>query len=231
MGEEMASKKVLQTAALAEKLRTWMYLRSVKSDPVLNNLVESLETGKNLHIWAELNPLEYLPHPEASAHLRKQSIVRILTIIRNVLVFAPVALTWAAVSAATTGFSNYTAENPNGVANFLDFWQNGYGYLASHWEIGHVAQLDFILILIVIALTLYVSFGAHQIAATRTLEENKLDDERAALALAITLEIHDKKKITAVTMNQSLAGSISRLVTSTKALETAAKNIAKASRA
>jgi hypothetical protein len=147
------------------------------------------------------------------------------------LVFAPVALTWAAVSAATTGFSNYTAENPNGVANFLDFWQNGYGYLASHWEIGHVAQLDFILILIVIALTLYVSFGAHQVAATRTLEENKLDQERASLALAITLEIHDKKKITAVTMNQSLAGSISRLVTSTKALETAAKNIAKASRA
>jgi hypothetical protein len=231
MGEEMASKKVLQTAALAEKLRTWMYLRGVKSDPFLNNLLESLETGKNLHIWAELNPLEYLPHPEASGHLRKQSIVRVLTIIRNVLVFAPVALTWAAVSAATTGFSNYTAENPNGVANFLDFWQNGYGYLASHWEIGHVAQLDFILILMVIALTLYVSFGSYQVAATRTLEENKLDEERAALALSITLEIHDKKKITAVTMNQSLAGSISRLVTSTKSLETAAKNIAKASRA
>lgn len=227
----MASKKVLQTAALAEKLRTWMYLRGVKSDPFLNNLLESLETGKNLHIWAELNPLEYLPHPEASGHLRKQSIVRVLTIIRNVLVFAPVALTWAAVSAATTGFSNYTAENPNGVANFLDFWQNGYGYLASHWEIGHVARLDFILILMVIALTLYVSFGSYQVAATRTLEENKLDEERAALALSITLEIHDTKKITAVTMNQSLAGSISRLVTSTKSLETAAKNIAKASRA
>jgi hypothetical protein len=231
MGEEMASKKVLQTAALAEKLRTWMSVRSVKSDPFLNNLVESLETGKNLHIWAELNPLEYLPHPNATSYLRKQSIVRIFTIIRNVLVFAPVALTWAAVSAATTGFAKYTEENPNGVANFLDFWQNGYGYLDSHWKIGHVAELDFILILIVIVLTLYVSLASHQVETARRLEENKLDDERAALALEITLEIHDKKKITAVTMNQSLAGSISRLVTSTKSLETAAKNVAKASRA
>ena len=227
----MASKKVLQTAALAEKLRTWMYLRSVKSDPFLNNLVESLETGKNLHIWAELNPLEYLPHPAATSYLRKQSLVRVFTIIRNVLVFAPVALTWAAVSAATTAFAKYTEENANAVANFLDFWQNGYGYLASHWKIGHVAQLDFVIILIVIVLTLYVSLTSHQVEAARVLEEDKLDQERAALALEITLEIHDKKKITAVTMNQSLAGSISRLVTSTKALEAAAKNIAKASRA
>ena len=60
---------------------------------------------------------------------------------------------------------------------------------------------------------------------------NVLIHELRGLALEITLEIHDKKKITAVTMNQSLAGSVSRLVTSTKALETAAKNIAKASRA
>jgi hypothetical protein len=231
MEEEMASKKVLQTAALAEKLRTWMYLRSVKSDPFLNNLVESLETGKNLHIWAELNPLEYLPHPAATSYLRKQSLVRVFTIIRNVLVFAPVALTWAAVSAATTAFAKYTEENANAVANFLDFWQNGYGYLASHWKIGHVAQLDFVIILIVIVLTLYVSLTSHQVEAARVLEEDKLDQERAALALEITLEIHDKKKITAVTMNQSLAGSISRLATSTKALEAAAKNIAKASRA
>jgi hypothetical protein len=227
----MASKKVLQTAALAEKLRGWMLIRNVKSDPFLKNLIESLETGKNLHIWAELNPLEYLPHPDASGHLRRQSLVRIFTIIRNVLVFAPVALTWAAVSAATTAFAKYTAENANAVANFLDFWQNGYGYLASHWKIGHVAQLDFVIIMVVIVLTLYVSFASHQVNASRVLEEGKLDQERAALALEITLEIHDKKKITAVTMNQSLAGSISRLVTSTKALETAAKNIAKASRA
>ena len=227
----MASKKVLQTAALAEKLRGWMLIRNVKADPFLKNLIESLETGKNLHIWAELNPLEYLPHPEASGHLRKQSLVRIFTIIRNVLVFAPVALTWAAVSEATNAFAKYTAENANSVANFLDFWQNGYGYLADHWKIGYVAQLDFIIIMVVIVLTLYVSFASHQVNTSRVIEEQKLDQERAALALEITLEIHDKKKITAVTMNQSLAGSISRLVTSTKSLETAAKNIAKASRA
>jgi hypothetical protein len=227
----MATKKVQATTVLAEKLERWVSLRGVKNDPYLQQLIDALHSRKNLHVWAEIQPLEFMPHPDSNAQSTQSNLVRILTIVRNVLVFAPVALRWAAVSAATTGFAAYTKENGASVANFLDFWQNGYGYLASHWEIGHVAQLDFILILIVIGLTLYVSLASHQIEAARTLEEDKLDQERAALALEITLEIQDKKKITAVTMNQSLAGSISRLVTATKSLETAAKNIAKASRA
>jgi hypothetical protein len=59
-------------------------------------------------------------------------------------------------------------------------------------------------------------------------EEALIDKERAELALEITAVLHDKRKITTVTMNQALAGSISRLVNATHSLETAAKDIAKA---
>jgi hypothetical protein len=224
----MAIKKVQPTTVLAEKLEEWSRLRGVERDPYLSQLTESLKDRKNLHVWAELQPLDFLPFPKSNLKNRQSDLVRILTVIRNVLVFAPVALTWAAVSAATTGFAAYTKENGASVVNFLDFWQNGYGYLADHWKIGHVAELDFILVMIVIALTLFVSIVGHQAQSLRNQQETVIDQERSALAIEIAHVLHDKRKITTVTMNQALAGSISRLVNATHNLESATKEINKA---
>ncbi len=219
------------TTQLADKLERWIAANAVTGDPYLTQLVDALRSRRNLHIWAELNPLEYMPHASAIAGVRRNSLVRLLTILRNVLVFAPVALTWAAVAEATNAFGRYTEENQNSVTNFLDFWQNGYGYLADHWKIGHVAQLDFIIILIVIALTIFVSIESHKLQAEKILEEKRLDEDRAAIALEIMMLLHDKKKITPLNMNQAVAGSISRLVSATRDLETAAKEVKKISRA
>ena len=224
----MAVKKVQPTTVLAEKLEDWSRLRGVERDPYLSQLTESLKERKNLHIWAELQPLDFLPFPKSDAQNRKADLVRILTIIRNVLVFAPVALTWAAVSAATTGFAAYTKENGTSVVNFLDFWQNGYGYLSDKWKIGEVARLDFILVMIVIVLTLFVSIVGHRAQELRNTEEALIDQERSIIALEIVQVLHDKRKVTTVTMNQALAGSISRLVNATHNLESAAKEINKA---
>ena len=224
----MAIKKVQPTTVLAEKLEEWSRLRGVERDPYLSQLTESLKERKNLHIWAELQPLDFLPYPKSEAQNRQSDLVRILTSIRNVLVFAPVALTWAAVSAATTGFAAYTKENGTSVVNFLDFWQNGYGYLSDKWKIGEVARLDFILVMIVIVLTLFVSFFGHRSQQLRNQEEALIDQERSTIALEIAQVLHDKRKVTTVTMNQALAGSISRLVNATHNLESAAKEINKA---
>ena len=224
----MAVKKVEPATVLAEKLEDWSRLRGVERDPYLSQLTESLRERKNLHIWAELQPLDFLPYPKSDAQNRKSDLVRILTIIRNVLVFAPVALTWAAVSAATTGFAAYTKENGASVVNFLDFWQNGYGYLSDKWKIGEVARLDFILVMIVIVLTLFVSIVGHRAQELRNEEEALIDQERSIIAIEIAQVLHDKRKVTTVTMNQALAGSISRLVNATHNLESAAKEINKA---
>jgi len=174
-----------------------------------------------------MNPVEYLPHPEITEGIAVAKWARLLTLIRNVLVFAPVALTWAAVGQATTAFSKYVKENGADVVNFLDFWQNGYGYLSDKWKIGEVARLDFILVMIVIVLTLFVSFFGHRSQQLRNQEEALIDLERSTIALEIAQVLHDKRKVTNVTMNQALAGSISRLVNATQNLESAAKEINK----
>lgn len=226
----MAPRKPQPLTGLVEKIAAFTTTYKVNGDPYLNGLREAIETKKNLHIWAELDPLDYLPHPEASSHFSRSRLVRIITVIRNVLVFAPVALTWAAVGQATTGFSKYIDENGADVVNFLDFWQNGYGILDDKWKIGEVARLDFLMIVAVIILTLYVSQAGHTAEKLRDAEEAAIDRDRIALALEIHAQLHDRRKITNVTMNASLAGSISRLVNATHNLEDASKILEKASR-
>ena len=216
--------------ALASSIAQWISRYNLQNDPYLNGLLAAIEGKKDLHIWAELDPNDYLPHPATDAGGAKERLVRLLTVIRNVLVFAPVALTWAAVSAATTGFSQYIEANGADVVNFLDFWQNGYDILAEEWKIGNVARLDFIIVVIVIALTLYVSRGGYQVEAIQRRAESEIDRERLALAIEIHAALHDRRKITSVTMNASLAGAISRLVGATGKLEDASHNLEKVSR-
>lgn len=60
--------------------------------------------------------------------------------------------------------------------------------------------------------------------------EAEIDRERLGLAIEIHAALHDKRKITTVTMNASLAGAISRLVGATSKLEDASHNLEKASR-
>lgn len=216
--------------ALATTIAQWISKYNLNNDPYLTGLLAAIEGKKDLHIWAELDPNDYLPHPDTDAGGAKERLVRLLTVVRNVLVFAPVALTWAAVGAATTGFSKYIEQNGADVVNFLDFWQNGYDILAEEWKIGNVARLDFIIVLIVIGLTLYVSRAGYQVEEIQHKAEVEIDRERLALAIEIHAALHDKRKITTVTMNASLAGAISRLVGATSSLDGAAKNIEKATR-
>ncbi len=226
----MAPRKSANNSALIESIRNFASRNRVENDPYISGLLDALHSKKNLHIWAELNPLDYLPHAVVVAGAAQARMVRLLTVIRNVLVFAPVALTWMAVSEATTAFSLYIKDNGADVVNFLDFWQNGYGILGNEWRIGNVARLDFIIVMAVIALTLYVSQGANKADRAREAAEARADEERQAIALEIHAGLYDKRKITNVTMNASLAGAISRLVAATNNLEDASRIIEKASR-
>jgi hypothetical protein len=226
----MAPRKPAAINSLLEKISDFKAAHQIKEDPYLDGLRDAIESNKNLHIWAELDPLEYLPVPPAHVGAARARLVRLVTVVRNVLVFAPVALTWWAVGEATSAFSRYVEQNGADVVNFLDFWQNGYGVLDEKWRIGTVARFDFLLIMLVIVLTLYVSQAGNKAEIQRDKEEIDIDRERLALAIEIHAQLIDKRKITNVTMNASIAGSISRLVAATKSLDSSAKVLEKASR-
>jgi len=212
---------------LADQVDFWARKYRVSRDPYVTGLSASLREKKNLPIWASMNPVEYLPHPEITEGIAVARWARLLTLIRNVLVFAPVALTWAAVGQATTAFSVYVKENGADVVNFLDFWQNGYGVLGNEWKIANVARLDFLIILVVIILTLIASVFGKRATDEQGEYEQQIERERVGLAVDINNYLFDKQKATNVTMNASLAGAIAKLLNATDALEEVAKNLAK----
>jgi hypothetical protein len=225
----MAKKAATEHLEMAQEVSNWAKKYNSHNE-LTKNLVADLESKSNLHKWAELDPFEFLPYPGSVGSEKKNRLIDNLTVLRNVLVFAPVSLTWAAVGQATTAFEKYTAANDGAVVNFLEFWQNGYGVLDSKWRISEVARFDFILILLVIILTLFISYTGQKLAKSETLENISIEDNRQFLAAKLAFFLADKKKITNVTFNQSLAGSVQRLVAASAALEKSAKEISKVSK-
>jgi hypothetical protein len=210
---------------LADSIEAWGNKYGQSEDGYVSGLIAALRENKNLHIWATFDAVDYLPIPMLANGSKLARRVRFLTVLRNVLVFAPVALTWLAVGEATKGFQIYISQNTTGVANFLDFWQNGYDILPSEYRISDVARVDAVIILGVIALTLLTSYLGGKAQNQTTGGEAFADRERTALAIEIGLYLYDKQKPTASAVNTAVANSVTRLRTSTTALESSAKSL------
>jgi hypothetical protein len=209
------------------ELNSWASTSKVTNDPYVKALAHSLETNEDIEAIAEINPLDYLPHPEFTAGAQRLKINNILTIIRNVLVFAPVALTWLAVSKATTAFAEYTKQNADSVVNFLEFWQDGYGVLGSEWTIGHVGLLDFYLIAAVIVLTLITALMTNRHQQEQRTHVARLDDKRIELGLKLHSYLYSQRKVTPETVNARVAASVKNLQVTSKSMSQASKDLRK----
>ena len=230
MARTRKSKDTNDHLVVAESVERWSRLHGLTNDPYISSLIADLRERKNLAMWATLNPMEYLPQVDVSLGARAIVWTRRLTVLRNVLVFLPVALTWYAVGQATTAFSKYVAEHGTDVVNFLDFWQNGYDVLAKEWTISNVATLDFLIIFIVIALTLVVSFQGRKSANLQARSERELEAERVRVAMDIAGYLHDKRAVSNVTMNATLANALQKLLNATHSIETTTKSLEKSTR-
>jgi hypothetical protein len=213
------AKKVSRNVALADSIDEWAKQNDLTEDQYLSRLSAAIRGNKNLAMWAGLDPSELLPFITAKTNSGAQSINHLLTIIRNVLVFFPVALTWIAVSKATTAFSLYTSKNAVSIVNFLDFWQNGYGILSKEWTIGRVAFIDFALILLVIVLTLVTALLSRRNDSVQSAYERNIDNSRTGLIIDISEFLFDKQKVTTTTINQSIGKSIQDLKNASAVLD------------
>lgn len=220
-------KKSQSPQELIAEIRAWAITNHCGDDALVTALVTDLETGQDLQAWASLDSLEILPAVEYKSGDKLLRITNLIAITRNILVFVPVALTWIAVSKATTAFEQYTAANPTAVVNFLEFWQNGYGLLSKDWIIGHVAFLAGAIIAGVIALSMTVS--ALELSHRRSMRTTVtvLDKERLALALKIFKYLHSHKTATPTVVNAGIAGSVRNLLATSKEMAKASKELTK----
>ena len=209
---------------LAGRLREYGENYGLDEDPYLEGLSSAIEDGKNLAVWASNDVMTLMPHPDVDSV--EGPIYSALVLIRNVLVFVPVALTWLAVGKATTGFSVYTAKSSAAsVVNFLQFWQNGYGVLAKIWTLSHIAEDDFYIIGTVIILTFITPFmNRSAVKKAASFEQDALR-ERMTLVIEVESFLFDKRRVTPLTIDSSLAKSFERVVEATHNLSMASKRI------
>ena len=201
-------------------LESWMGNQGIMGNKLLEKLIEDIESNRNLKIWADMDPNAYLPTPESSEFLKKLRLINTVTGIRNVLVFSPVAITWAAISVVTSAFSKYEKVNPNSIVNFLEFWQQGFGYLNDFWRLSNVAIFDALLVSVVITLTFVINFLSKQNLELEFSNLTKIQESRSDLIFKLNEYFYQYKYPTAQQINKNV-------YTSTKSLEKTLKSLTK----
>ena len=225
------SRKDTGAEMLSNSLTSWKSLHKIEDDPYVEGLITALENDQELEIWATLNPLEYLPYAQPVTNERLQRGLFALTLLRNALVFSPVALTWLAISKATAAFSAYTADNSLTVVNFLEFWENGYGVLSKNWSLSAVATLDFQIILVIIGLTVFLGVFERRAKNSTARAASLADNDRIQMALELSRYLYGKQRPTQAVVNASTAAILRNLVSTTKSMEQSSKELNKSIRA
>ncbi len=167
-------------------LTEWAEKYEVTEDPYVKGLIEELPKSKNLSLWSGIDPFENLPFPKTRNKIR--SWHKWFLILRNSLVFIPVAATWLSLREAIPKYSDAPPGTP-----FLVFWESGKAEgveLASHFRLSFIALSTFVLILIVVGLTFFIGIlkGIYEKAEKAQDKEVDLNRQRVALELSRILD-------------------------------------------
>ncbi len=130
------------------------------------------------------------PRAAAEAITAHQSpIWPLLELARNVLVFAPIALTWYGLSTATDAYATLLAKQPDlSDRPFLLLWEQGFGGVGHSIIFSTLAGIDATLIGLLIVLTLAIHLRADfRDARTRAAALLKESQIRATIAHATSL--------------------------------------------
>jgi hypothetical protein len=208
------------TTAVAE-MNTWATQWDVTSDPYVKGLNEAIQQNNDLGMWSSLDPTQLLPDmPDQTTNYHR--IGNGMSILRNVLVFLPVAITWQAIAKATQAYTDWKGEAPTtgqaGVLqkNFLDFWANGYGVLDKKFTIPHVGILDFWIIVAIISISLISSALVARGQSANDDLRHVFESERLTVAIRIRRALHGKREASPESIATSLADALADLNQTTR---------------
>jgi methyl-accepting chemotaxis protein len=209
--DETAVEEPVVDNSLISRLNRWANANGLERSPFIAMVSAAIRDQRNLNFWSTVDMVIALPEPRYSGGDRRNRFQSFLTVVRNVMVFVPVALTWAAISVATAAFGVFSQQNQATPVNFLQFWQDGYGYLADFWRINQVARLDVAVILFVILLTLVIGYLETENNRDFQIGQTKADEDRLAFAMELQNYFHLNREITVENVSDAVLNSISTL--------------------
>ena len=210
---------------LLEYIANWSYQNNLSEEPYVVSLYTAIKRKWNLPMWATIDPFILLPYPENTAGDKLIRFAKFISQIRNLLVFVPVALTWAAVSQATSAFALFVEKNSATTVNFLEFWQNGYEILNKDWTIGNVAKLDYLIILFVIILSLSASLINERGNFLKLRNNDVIEKERISLAIEIKTFLFQFRQASNLTISEDLQEGLSTMLIAADDLRIAIEEI------
>jgi hypothetical protein len=158
-----------QTAAECEVLAA----EARKYDPAVATLLQRLADAVRRGDRDEIRGYAGALDPRAAAELlvgKRSWLWGLLEVARNVLVFAPIAVTWYGLSAAAPAYAHLLTQQPELASKpFLLLWEQAFNGAPGVLTFGTVAIIDATLIAILIVLSLAVHFRSDvRDVATRT---------------------------------------------------------------
>lgn len=219
---------------LEQDLTRWAERNRVTTDPYVAGLKDAIRRRDNLTAYATSNPLDFLPHPDQRGNQNLDTLSRVLAIVRNILVFLPVALTWYAINKATTSFGRYArlAPGDSPELSFLQFWQSGgprdlagFTPLGSSWRIAEVASKVVLIIGLVIVLTAIIGIIDQVTRRREITNQRSADNDRAAIAIKIMTGLQGNKSIDSQTLEETLALVLNDLGEAARDVNTAAARL------
>ena len=226
----MAKSKPIPRKLLLSRLEVWSSKNNLEQDPYISSVTQAITNSTALEFWSSLDPEENLPYAAPKSGQTQIRWAKYLAIIRNVSVFLPVGITWKAISEATTAFAEFTASQSAAPVNFLEFWQNGYGFLDAKWRIGTVAELDFWIIIGIVALTLLSTLLLNYGRNIQAKEQTVLNRERQVIALELKSYFAAPRKVSNKDIDANLSRALRNLTSATEAISIAALNLQNATR-
>jgi hypothetical protein len=226
----MPKNKPVPKKLLLSRLEAWSANHLLEQDPYLNSVRNAITTSAAIDFWSTLDPEENLPRPRAQVGSSRLKAARLVATIRNVSVFLPVGITWKAIGEATTAFAEFTSSTAAAPVNFLEFWQNGFGFLDSKWLIGNVAEIDFWIIVGIVFLTLLATGLQQSGKNLNSKEQLLLDRERQVLVLELKSYFSTPRKVSSAGIDQSMAKALRNLTSATEAIAVAAMNLRQATK-
>jgi hypothetical protein len=175
------------TAAAIRRLGAEALAKEPSLGTLLGRLASAVEEGRSTEASGYIGAVDPRGLAEllAGAHSR---VWAMLEVIRNVLVFAPIAVTWFGLSIASSAYAEMLTARPDLVSQpFLLLWQQGFGgRLAINFSMLALIDASLIGILIVLSLALHTR-SELQAVSLRTNSLLKESEIRALLGQASSL--------------------------------------------
>lgn len=200
---------------VAETLRSWIDSNDPENRHILDELESDIRDNnvERLNLWGQF-ALEDLMRPPRhdAAETVIHRLARIVEVLRNILLFVPVALTWRSIELAAEKAKGFPQEQ------FLQVWLN-----RSSLSLTTTAMWDFILIMIIIVMSLLTT-GLDELAEKKAIsQERNAEHEFRYVLKEIGLFLHGFRSITPSTLKSGLAEAVQNLRKATEDLRVVAQ--------